>query len=138
MDIEMILSCEKKPDVRELSSLTLAFIGDAVYELFIRTKILAMGNRPAGQLHKIAVGYVKAKAQSDAMHKILDELSDEEKEIYKRGRNTNIHTVPKNADMNDYRQATGLEALVGYLYITGKNERLNEILEMCFAEISQG
>lgn len=138
MDIESILSGEKKPDVRELSSLTLAFIGDAVYELFVRTKILSMGNRPAGELHKIAVGYVKAKAQSDAIYKILENLSDEEKEIYKRGRNTNIHTVPKNADMNDYRQATGLEALIGYLYITGENERLNEILKMCFSAISQG
>lgn len=138
MDIESILSGEKKPDVRELSSLTLAFIGDAVYELFVRTKILATGNRPANRLHKIAVGYVKAKAQSDAIYKILDELSDEETEIYKRGRNTNIHTVPKNADMNDYRQATGLEALIGYLYITGKNERLNEILNLCFDANSQG
>ena len=132
MDIEKILSGEKKPDVRELSSLALAFIGDAVFELFVRTKILASGSRPAGELHKIAVGYVKAKAQSDAMHKILSELTEEETDIYKRGRNTNIHTVPKNADMNDYRQATGLEALVGYLYITGKNERLLEILNMCF------
>lgn len=138
MDIDKILSSDKKPDVRELSSLTLAFIGDAVFELFVRTKILASGNRPAGELHKIAVGYVKAKAQSDAMHKILDELSEEETDIYKRGRNTNIHTVPKNADMNDYRQATGLEALVGYLYITEKNERLIQILNMCFDAKSRG
>jgi len=137
MDIETILKGEKKPDVRELSSLTLAFIGDSVYELFVRTKILSGGNRPAGELHKIAVGYVKAKAQSTAMHGLLDNLSDEETEIFKRGRNTNIHTVPKNADMNDYRTATGLEALIGYLYITGKTERLNEILEEAFEILSR-
>ena len=136
MDIKSILP-DANIDIRALSPLTLAFVGDGVYELFIRTKILAMGNRPAGELHKIAVGYVKAKSQSTAILKILEALSDEETEIYKRGRNTNIHTVPKNADMNDYRQATGLEALVGYLYITGKNERLNEILEMCFNELSR-
>ena len=137
MDIETILKGEKKPDVRELSSLTLAFIGDSVYELFVRTKILSGGNRPAGELHKIAVGYVKAKAQSTAMHALLDNLSDEEAEIFKRGRNTNIHTVPKNADMNDYRTATGLEALIGYLYITGNTERLNKILEEAFEILSR-
>lgn len=137
MNIESILKEEKKPDVRELSSLALAFIGDSVYELFIRTKILSGGNRPANELHKIAVGYVKAKAQSDAMHAIVDKLSQEEIEIYKRGRNTNIHTVPKNADMNDYRQATGLEALIGYLYVTNQTERLYEILQMTFAAHSR-
>lgn len=137
MYVEEILNDEQIPDVRELSSLSLAFIGDSVYEMFVRTKILSGGSRPAGELHKTAVGYVKAKAQSNAMHAIVDILSEEEIEIYKRGRNTNIHTVPKNADMNDYRQATGLEALVGYLYITGKNERLIEILELAFAASSR-
>jgi len=83
------------------------------------------------------VGYVKAKAQSTAMLAILAHLSEEETDIYKRGRNTNIHTVPKNADMNDYRQATGLEALVGYLYLTGQNERLTEVLELAFAAIDR-
>lgn len=137
MYVEEILNDGQIPNVRELSSLSLAFIGDSVYEMFVRTKILSGGSRPAGELHKIAVGYVKAKAQSNAMHAIVDILSEEEMEIYKRGRNTNIHTVPKNADMNDYRQATGLEALVGYLYITGKNERLIEILELAFAASSR-
>lgn len=137
MNIEKILKGEASPDVRELSSLSLAFIGDSVYELFIRTKILSGGSRPAGELHKIAVGYVKAKAQSMAMHEISKSLSEEEMAIYKRGRNTNIHTVPKNADMNDYRQATGLEALVGYLFITKQEERLLEILELAFAYLSR-
>ncbi len=137
MEIQTILKEVKVPDMRELSPLTLAFVGDSVYELFVRCKILSGGSRPAGELHKIAVGYVKAKAQSTAMHELKNSLSEEELAIYKRGRNTNIHTVPKNADMNDYRQATGLEALVGYLFITGQNERLDEVLEIAFAAISR-
>jgi len=137
MDIHSILDRDSVPDVRELSPLTLAFLGDSVYELFVRTKIMSFGSRPAGELHKIAVGYVKAKAQSTAIHKLKDGLTEEELAVYKRGRNTHIHTVPKNADMNDYRQATGLEALLGYLFLTGQNERLHELLEQAFAELSR-
>lgn len=137
MMIHDILSENNQPDVHELSSLSLAFVGDSVYEMFIRTKILSSGNRPARELHKIAVGYVKAEAQSRAVLSILDGLTEEETDIYKRGRNTNIHTVPKHADIKDYRQATGLEALVGYLYITGQQERLIEILELAFAAIDR-
>ncbi len=137
MDINSILKPEELPDVRQLSALSLAFIGDSVYETYVRSKILSSGNRPAHQLHKIAVGYVKAKAQSKAVCAILEKLSEEEICIYKRGRNTNIHTVPKNADMNEYRQATGLETLIGYLYVTGKTKRLLEILELSFAAVDR-
>lgn len=136
MDINSVLSKEQIPEINTLSPLTLAFIGDSVYEMFIRTKILSMGNRPANELHKIAVGYVKAKAQAQAAHKILDLLTDQELQIYKRGRNTNIHTVPKNADMVDYRHATALEALVGYLYIKREEDRLEEILNLAFDTLS--
>lgn len=136
MDINSILSKEEIPEINTLSPLTLAFLGDSVYEMFIRTKILAQGNRPANELHKIAVGYVKAKAQATAAHKILDTLSEDELAIYKRGRNTNIHTVPKNADMADYRHATALEALVGYLYLKGEDKRLKEILNLAFDSLS--
>lgn len=136
MNINDILTAENIPEINTLSPLTLAFLGDSVYEMFIRTKILGMGNRPASQLHKIAVGYVKAKAQATAAHKILEILTDEETEIYKRGRNTNIHTVPKNADMADYRHATALEALIGYLYLKGDKARLEEILNIAFETLS--
>ncbi len=136
MDINKILDKENIPEQNTLSPLTLAFLGDSVYEMFIRAKILGMGNRPANQLHKIAVGYVKAKAQATAAHKILEILNEEEIEIYKRGRNTNIHTVPKNADMADYRHATALEALVGYLYLKGDEERMLEILNLAFDTLS--
>lgn len=137
MNIESILSGSRPPDVRELSALSLAFLGDSVYEQFIRTKIIASGNRPAHTLHKIAVGFVKAKAQALAMEALLPELSEAETAIYKRGRNTNIHTVPKNAEMNDYRQATGLECLVGFLYLTGQTERLLSLLEKAYTFLNK-
>jgi len=136
MDINKILDKDKIPELNTLSPLTLAFLGDSVYEMFVRTKILAAGNRPANELHKIAVGYVKAKAQAIAAHKILEILTEEETDIYKRGRNTNIHTVPKNADMADYRHATALEALIGYLYLKGEDARLHEILNIAFETLS--
>ena len=136
MDISKILDKENIPEINTLSPLTLAFLGDSVYEMFVRTKILALGNRPANELHKIAVGYVKAKAQAIAAHKIFEILTEEEIDIYKRGRNTNIHTVPKNADMADYRHATALEALVGYLYLKGDEARLYEILNIAFDTLS--
>ena len=135
MDVNFILP-EKKPEINTLSPLALAFLGDSVYEMFIRTKILAIGNRSANELHKMAIGYVKAKAQAEAAHKILEILTEDELSMYKRGRNTNIHTVPKNADMVDYRHATALETLVGYLYLKGDKERLKEILELAFDELS--
>ena len=136
MDINSVLQKEEIPELNTLSPLTLAFLGDSVYEMFIRTKILSAGNRPANELHKIAVGYVKAKAQANAAHKIFDMLTEEETAVYKRGRNTNIHTVPKNADMADYRHATALEALIGYLYLKGDNERLLTILNVAFDSLS--
>jgi len=136
MDIKSVLQKEEIPKLNTLSPLALAFLGDSVYEMFVRTKILSGGNRPANELHKIAVGYVKAKAQANAAHKILDMLTDDELTIYKRGRNTNIHTVPKNADMADYRHATALETLIGYLYLKGEEERLKKILNAAFDSLS--
>lgn len=136
MDINSVLQKKEIPEINTLSPLTLAFLGDSVYEMFIRTKILSGGNRPANELHKIAVGYVKAKAQSNAAHKIFDMLTEEELAIFKRGRNTNIHTVPKNADMADYRHATALETLIGYLYLKGESERLLQLLNVAFDSLS--
>ena len=111
-------------DARLLNPLQLALIGDAVYELYIRNYILA--NNISLSAHKI--GYVKAKSQSAIMHSIEEELTEEESYIFKRGRNAKSATVPKNADVRDYRMATGFEALVGYLHLIGDYERLNYIL----------
>lgn len=113
-----------------LSPLSLAYIGDAVYELYVRTHIMKDENLPVNKLHKTATGYVKAKAQSDAIHNIESRLTEQEIAVFKRGRNAHSHTSAKNADIVDYRHATGFEALIGYLYMSGNKERLDEVLKM--------
>ena len=113
------------------SPLVLAYIGDAVYEAYVRCSIVSTSNMPVHKLHKAATGFVKAKAQSDLMEKILPLLTEKETAVFKRGRNAKSATSPKNADIVDYRRATGFEALVGYLYIAGKKDRLIELLDSC-------
>ncbi len=114
------------------SPLALAFVGDAVYEAFIRTRLLLNANQSAAKLHRAAVTFVRAGAQAQVMQTLLPLLSKEEAEIYKRGRNAHSHTVPKNADVTEYRAATGFEALVGYLYLAGQAERLNWLMEEAY------
>lgn len=114
---------------RGLNPLVLAYIGDSVYELYIREHLLFKGkDKKAHKLHVEAISYVKAQGQSDIIKKIEEKLTDEELEIFKRGRNAKSKTSPKNADIIDYRMATGFEALIGYLYLTGRKERLMELL----------
>ena len=113
----------------EYSPLLLAYVGDAVYEMFVRTHLVKQGNLPVNELHRLAKGFVSAKAQSDAVSRLESELTDEEVRIYKRGRNAKSATVPKNADVGDYRRATGIEALIGFLYLKGEFDRLYEIME---------
>lgn len=115
---------------RDISPLSLAYIGDAVYEVYVRTHIMKDANMPVNKLHKAATEYVKAKAQSDIIQAIADKLTEEETAVYKRGRNAHSNTSAKNADIVDYRRATGFEALIGYLYLIGNKERLNEIIDM--------
>ncbi|MBE7035182.1 MAG: Mini-ribonuclease 3 [Ruminococcaceae bacterium] len=117
------------------SPLALAFVGDAVYEQFIRTKILLMANTSANKLHHRAVHFVKASAQSLAAKTLLPILTETEEAIFKRGRNAHSASVPKNADVTEYRMATGFEALLGYLYLTGQEERLGELMELSFSAI---
>ncbi|MDU4884813.1 MAG: ribonuclease III domain-containing protein [Clostridium celatum] len=115
-------------EARLLNPLQLALIGDGVYELFIRNSILSKNlELSAHKMHVKAIGYVKAKSQSSIMHEIEDKLTENESYIFKRGRNAKSATVPKNADVRDYRMATGFEALVGYLYLIGDTERLEFI-----------
>lgn len=115
-------------EARFLNPLQLALVGDGVYELFIRNYILSENiELTAHKIHVKAIGYVKAKSQAVIMHEIEDKLTEDESYIYKRGRNAKSATVPKNADVRDYRMATGFEALVGYLYLTGNTERLEFI-----------
>lgn len=117
-------------EARMLSPLQLAYIGDAVYEVLVRTYLLEQRDISVNELHREAIKYVKAKAQADIVHSLRDKLTEEEWFIVKRGRNTKSATVPKNANLTDYRYATGFEALVGYLYLIGRYERLSEIFDI--------
>ena len=126
-----------KTEARTLNPLQLAIVGDAIYEVYIRNYILSNHtDYSAHKIHKGAINYVKAKAQSIIMHEIEQELDEDEMYIFKRGRNAKSATVPKNADVRDYRMATGFEALVGYLYLIGETERLQFIFEKSIDIIS--
>ncbi|WP_017209969.1 Mini-ribonuclease 3 [Clostridium beijerinckii] len=119
-----------KDEARMLNSLQLALIGDGVFEVFIRNYILTQNTAlSANKIHVKAIGYVKAKSQACIMHEIENLLNEEEEAVYKRGRNAKSPTVPKNAEIRDYRMATGFEALIGYLYLVGDKERLKFIFD---------
>lgn len=120
----------KANDAGMYSPLVLAYIGDAVYELIIRTIIVNRGNCPVNQMHKKSSSLVKAGAQAEMIHLIMDELTEKEHAVYKRGRNAKSATAAKNATIQDYRTATGFEALVGYLYLNGEKERLIELVAL--------
>lgn len=117
---------------KELSPLVLAYIGDAVYELLVRTRVVALGNAPVNKMNALARRMVNAKAQSDAYFNISENLTDEESAVFKRGRNATSYTHPKNMDLSDYRHATGLEAVFGYLYLSGKHDRITELFELVY------
>lgn len=117
-------------DIRTYSPLVLAYIGDGIYELIVRTVLVEHGNRQASALHKKASSYVKASAQSAMILAIQEELSEEEEKVYKRGRNAKTVTMAKHASMHDYRHATGFEALMGYLYLTNQMCRMIDLIKM--------
>jgi len=127
---EIIENNLKQTDVNLLNPLIWAYVGDCVYELYVRTKLVNNSKKNAGLLHKQAIKIVNAKSQANQLEKIMDNLTDEEKEIVRRARNTQSNSVPKNADVMDYKYATAFEGLIGYLYLTKQNERLKQILEM--------
>ena len=122
---------KSKEEVRMLSPLVWAYVGDAVYELYVRTHLINTSNAKPHKLHMESIKYVKAEAQAKILDKINEFLTEEEKEIVRRGRNTENHHVAKNANVADYAYSTGFEALIGYLYLTSQDERLEEILKMC-------
>ncbi|MBM6920944.1 ribonuclease III [Phocea massiliensis] len=118
--------------IRMMSPLGLAYIGDGIYELLTREHIVSRGNMPVAKFHKETVSLVCAAAQSEAVDVILPMLDEEETAVYKRGRNAHGSQVPKNADAVQYRRATGLEALFGYLYLNGRMERLHTLYEAIY------
>ena len=117
-------------EVNMMSPLTWAYVGDAVYELYIRTHLVNKTNLKPHKLHIEAIKYVKAKAQADILKKIQEDLTEEEKNIVRRGRNTENHHVAKNASVQDYMYSTAFEALIGYLYLTNQEKRIKELVEM--------
>ena len=121
---------------KQLSPLVLAYIGDAVYELMVRTTILESGNAPVQKLHQMTVHHVCASAQAEGYHQIEAVLTEEESAIFRRGRNTH-NNIPKNADPATYRAATGLEALFGYLYVKGDTPRLEQLFSMIWSDRSE-
>lgn len=121
-------------DVKTYSPLTLAFIGDCVFDMIIRSYVVAQGNRGTEGLHKSKSKIVKASAQAAMIDRIYDSLTPEEQDIYRRGRNAKSHTMAKNASMADYRKATGLEALCGYLYLQDQMARILELVKLGMEE----
>ena len=121
-------------DIRTYSPLTLAYIGDAIYELVIRTILVEKGNTPVNKLHQRANKLVKASAQSEIIEKLKPYLTEEEMGIFKRGRNAKSFTMAKNASMSDYRRATGFEALMGHLYLTEQWDRMLELIKIGITE----
>ena len=118
---------DKKKAIASLSPLTLAFMGDAVFDLLVREELVSGANRPVKDLHKAASERVCASAQSDAIKKIADSLTQEEADVFRRGRNASPSGHPKNQSVGDYHYATGLECLFGWLYLKGDLQRINEL-----------
>lgn len=123
----MNLLLDKKADVASLSPLTLAFIGDTVFDLLVRSELVCEANRPVNALHKSASQRVCAAAQAKGIRKILPLLSEQEEAVFKRGRNSHTGGIPKNASSADYHYATGLESLFGWLYLTQQTGRITEL-----------
>lgn len=117
-------------EVNMMSPLTWAYVGDAVYELYIRTHLVNKTNLKPHKLHVEAIKYVKAQSQAQALKKIEVNLTEKEKEIVRRGRNTENHHVAKNASVQEYMYSTAFEALIGYLYLTNQEKRIKELVEM--------
>ena len=114
----------------QLSPLTLAFVGDAVFDLFVRERLVCLANRPVNRLHSLAVSLVKASSQARAAKKLSEILSEKELSVLKRGRNAHTNHKAKTASESDYHYATGLEALFGFLYLSGESDRLRELFEL--------
>ncbi|MDD5913339.1 MAG: ribonuclease III domain-containing protein [Oscillospiraceae bacterium] len=117
-------------EIRAISSIGLAHLGDAVYELLVRTYLCVHGKATGKGLHRATIALVCAQSQSRFADLLLPSLTEEETAVFKRGRNANVHTIPHSADRAEYQKATGLEALFGYLYLQNRHERINELFDL--------
>ncbi|WLD93508.1 Mini-ribonuclease 3 [Alkalihalobacillus sp. AL-G] len=127
-------------DPKQLKSSALAYIGDAVYEVYIRNHLLEKGEVKPQQLHRLATGYVSAKAQATIIRTLIedDEITDEEQGVVRRGRNSKMGTIPKNTDIQTYRYGTAFEALIGYHYLSGNGKRLDDIVQRAIKIVEMG
>ena len=128
---DLIERAKSPEEINMLSPLTWAYVGDCIYELYIRTDLVNKTKLKPHKLHIETIKYVKAKAQADILKRIEKNLTEKELEIVRRGRNAENHHLPKNADPADYMYSTAFEGLIGYLYLTKQDERLKEIFKMC-------
>ncbi|MGI6552694.1 MAG: Mini-ribonuclease 3 [Bacillota bacterium] len=128
---------QKKFEMETMSPLALAYVGDAVYELYVRLMLTSAGGQRMKELHRRAVSYVQAGAQAALLRSLESLLTEEEQEIVRRGRNAKSGHIPKNVEMLEYRLSTGLEALVGYLFLQGRQERLREILQFIVQQVEK-
>ncbi len=129
---------EQQLDIKRMKPLALAYIGDTVFDLYVRSRIVLTKEEAPKLMHTEAVRYVKAGSQAEMMKLIMDDLNEEEIDAFKRGRNQKSLTVPKNASLMDYKWATGFEALLGYLYVVGKEERLYELMKLATGRFQKG
>lgn len=127
----MEILANKECDLKGVNILNLAFLGDGVFDLLVRERLVLNNKSPVGILNNIKVSAVCCQAQAEAISRILVELTEEETSVYKRGRNAKVSSFPKNASVAQYHLATGLEALFGYVYLKGDIERLNQIFDLC-------
>ncbi len=124
----------EEADIRTYSPLVLAYVGDGIYEIVIRSLLAGHGSTQVSKLHRRASSLVNAGAQSAMIGRILEDLTEEELQVFRRGRNANSPTMAKHATMSDYRRATGFEALMGYLYLTGNTKRLIKLIRQGLEE----
>lgn len=120
--------------VNQISPLTWAYVGDAVYELYVRTYLIDTTDLKPNNLHKEAIKYVKAKSQAAILYELQEILTEKEQEVVRRTRNTQNHHLPKNANVQEYMYATALEGLIGYLYLTKQKDRLDELFKIIFTK----
>lgn len=134
-----MLDYQTNVDANQLNSLALAYMGDAVFEIYVRRHLLQSGTVRPHHLHRAGTRYVSAKAQCQILFRLMDEqaLSEAEKAVVMRGRNAKSGTVPKNTDVQTYRYSTAFEALMGYLYLTGNEERLEELILKAFSYVEE-
>ena len=136
--MRQLFSPDRSRDPMQYAPLVLAYVGDTVYDLYVRTRLVLQTDATNHDLHKKATSLVCAAAQARAAHRIADQLTEREQAVFRRGRNSHLGNVPKNAQLTDYRAATGLEALVGYLYLCGEDQRLDELMQQILCEDEKG